>query len=133
MQDKIEIGEYIRTNQGHIGVLKRIELDKNDKSLKWYVFDKKEFEINIVKEEYINLPYIVKHFKNRIELIEKGDYVNGYKVLEIRKYFEVQPYRISIMVYKTKDSEFWKSLEEQDIENIVTHEQFDSVKYITKE
>ena len=76
---------------------------------------------------------IVKHSKYKLKLIEQGDYVNGYKVLEISKHFEVQPYRITVMIYKTKDAEFWKSLEEQDIEDIVTHEKFDSAKYITKE
>lgn len=66
----MKYGEWIRTNQGHIGKLKRIELDKNDKGLKWFVFDHKEFEINIIKEEYVNKPYIVKSSKNLIDLIE---------------------------------------------------------------
>lgn len=68
--DEIKVGDWIRTNWGHIGKLKRIELDKNDKGLKWYVFDHKEFEINILKEEYINKPYIVKYSPNIIDLIE---------------------------------------------------------------
>ena len=43
MENKIEIGEYIRTTEdGIIGKVKRIELDEIDKSLKWYVFDKKK-------------------------------------------------------------------------------------------
>ena len=71
MENEIKVGDWIRTNWGHIGKLKRIELDKNDKSLKWYVFDHKEFEINIIKEEYINKPYIVKHSSNLIDIIEE--------------------------------------------------------------
>ena len=66
----IEVGEYVRTNKGHIGILKRIELDEYDGGLKWYVFEHKKFEINIIKEEYINKPYIVNHSKNIIDLIE---------------------------------------------------------------
>lgn len=68
---EIEVGDYIRTNKGHIGILKRIELDKYDMGLKWYIFDHKEFEINIVKEEYINKPDIVNFSKKIIDLIEK--------------------------------------------------------------
>ena len=67
----IKIGDYVRTNDGHIGKLKRIELDKIDKSLKWFVFDHKEFEMNIIKEEYINKPYITNSSSNIIDLIEK--------------------------------------------------------------
>ncbi len=132
MGDKIEVGEYVKTNDGIFGKLLRIERDDIDTSLKWYVLYVPNSPF-AKGELYTNKPYIVKHSKYKLELIEQGDYVNGYKVLEIRKHFEVQPYRISIMVYKTKDAEFWKSLEEQDIKDIVTHEQFDSVKYITEE
>ena len=65
----IEVGEYVRTNDGHIGKLIRIERDDIDTSLKWYVFDDGK------NERYINKPYIVKHSKNIIDLIEIGDIV----------------------------------------------------------
>ena len=68
--EEIRVGNYIRTNRGHIGKLKRIELDQYDTFLKWYIYDEKLFEINIVKETYINKPYIVKHSPNIIDLIE---------------------------------------------------------------
>lgn len=63
--DKIEIGEYIRTNNGIIGKLIKIERDDIDTSLKWYVFNDGK------NERYINKPYIVKHSKNIIDLIEE--------------------------------------------------------------
>lgn len=69
----IEVGDFIKTNEGIIGQVKRIELDNIDKSLKWYVFDRKMPDINMIKEEYINKPYIVKYSKNIIDLIEVGD------------------------------------------------------------
>lgn len=77
---EIEIGDYIRTNSGVIDKIKRIELDKNDISLKWYIFDKKRPDINIIDEVYISKPYITKHNKNIKELVEEGDYVNGMLV-----------------------------------------------------
>lgn len=70
----IEVGDFVRTNDGQIGKLKRIERDDIDTSLKWYVFyDGKN-------ERYINKTYIVKHSKNIIDLIEECDYVNGLEV-----------------------------------------------------
>lgn len=82
----IKVGEYVRTNYGIIGKIKRIELDNIDKSLKWYIFDRKRPDINKTDEVYINKPYIVKHSKNIIDLIEVGDYVNGKYVREINQY-----------------------------------------------
>ena len=125
MQDKIEVGEYIRTRKGDIRQVVKRDVDNH--ILLDVAFEGANYLTHIEEKEDI-----AKHSKYKLKLIEEGDYVNGYKVLEIRKYFEVQPYRISIMVYKIKDAEFWKSLEEQDIEDIVTHEQFENVKYVSR-
>ncbi len=119
MEDKIEVGEYVKLQYGKIDQVKN-----NDYYMQQYI----ECEKGLYLRENI-----VKHSKHKLKLIEAGDYVNGYKVLAIEKHFQVQPYRISIMVYKTKDVEFWKSLEEQDIEDIVTKEKFESVKYKVQE
>lgn len=125
MENEIKVGDWIRTNWGHIGKLKRVELDKNDKSLKWYVFDHKEFEINIIKEEYINKPYIVKHSPNLIDLIQCGDYVNGILVTgkegtllwtEI-KGIDRSGYHIPISQYG------------ENIKTVVSKEQFESISY----
>ena len=51
-EHKIQVGYFVRTNQGIIGKIKRIELDKIDKALKWYVFDKKRPNMNIIDEIY---------------------------------------------------------------------------------
>lgn len=67
--DEIEIGDYVRT-RGTIGKLTRIEFDKIDVSLKWYVLDTGKS-----KEVYVNKPYIEKWSKNLIDLIEIGDVV----------------------------------------------------------
>ena len=72
-EHKIQVEYFVRTNQGIIGKIKRIELDKIDKALKWYVFDKKRPNMNIIDEIYINKPYITKYSKNILDLIEVGD------------------------------------------------------------
>lgn len=120
MENEIKVGEWIRTNWGHIGKLKRIELDKNDKGLKWYVFDHKEFEINIIKEEYNNKPDIVKYSPNIIDLIEVGDYVNGCRVQGF--------YDDTIELFG-----LLHNILTEDIKTIVTKEQFASIEYKVKE
>lgn len=80
---EIEVGDFIRTNEGLIGKIKRIEFDRTDKGLKWYVFDRKRPNMNIIDEVYINKPYITNYSKNIIDLIEEGDYVNGKYVYDV--------------------------------------------------
>lgn len=128
MENEIKVGEFIRTNRGHIGKIKRIELDKIDKSLKWYVFDHKEFEINIIKEEYINKPYIVKHSSDLIDLIEEGDYVNGEIIDQIQN--DRNPKLIwHLSSYGDDDMAF----KNEDIETVATKEMMESISYkVTK-
>lgn len=68
MGEKIEVGEYIRTKNGQIDIFE--ETDENYmfarcKSKTYWRFD------------------IVKHYKNKIDLIEIGDYANGEYVYEL--------------------------------------------------
>lgn len=123
MENKIKVGEYIRTYNGIIGKVKRIELDEIDKSLKWYVFDKKRYDMNIIDEIYINKPYIKKHSFNIIDLIEEGDFI---KIKD--EYFED--------VYLILDTESWLNRVKREMLNdyfklvsIVTKEQFKSIEY----
>lgn len=124
MGNKIEIGEYIRTTEdGIIGKVKRIELDEIDKSLKWYVFDKKRYDMNIIDEIYINKPYIKKHSFNIINLIEEGDFI---KIRD--EYLED--------TCLTLDTESWLNKVKCEILNnywklvtIVTKEQFEAIEY----
>lgn len=123
MENKIQVEEYIRTYDGIIGKVKRIELDEIDKSLKWYVFDKKRYDMNIIDEIYINKPYIKKHSFNIIDLIEEGDFI---KIKD--EYFED--------VYLILDTESWLNRVKREMLNdyfklvsIVTKEQFKIVEY----
>lgn len=128
---KIEVGDYVRTNKGIIGKIKRIELDKNDTSLKWYVFDKKRPDMNIVDEVYINKPYIVKHSKNIIDLIETEDFVNGYPVVKIR----IDPFNNKKQLFTEHWDYNWQGdgtllvFYEEDIKTVVTKEQFKNIEY----
>ena len=128
MGNKIEVGEYIRTTEdGIIGKVKRIELDEIDKSLKWYVFDKKRYDMNIIDEIYINKPYIKSHSFNIIDLIEEGDYVNGNEIaLEAPN---PDPLCDPIYGYFDRYGELVGIIENEDIKSIVTKEQFKNIEY----
>lgn len=115
----MEIGEYIRT-RGKIGKLIRIENDKNDISLKWYVFKSKD-EFGIEKELFVNKPYIEKCSKNIIDLIEVGD------IIEIQTGL-YNKYKIIIEDEDTLISTI-ESLKNWSLKSIVTKEQFKSVEY----
>ena len=120
---EIEVGDFIRTNYGYIGRVKRIEFDKNDKDLKWYVFDKKEPNINIIREIHINKPYIINHSKQVIDLIEVGDYVNGREVKHIAMFEGFPDYPKLIFVDETHlipDD----TCENDEIQTILTKESY---------
>ena len=126
---EIEVGEYIRTNQGIIGKIKRIELDKTDKSLKWYVFDKKRPDMNIIDEIYINKPYIVNHSKKLIDLIEVTDIIK-YRINNISTTLETKGYIEGIVDISDKEMlQRIKNDKNYEILEILTHEQFEQNSY----
>lgn len=65
-RENIEIGEYVRTKDGIIAKL----------------IETMVYELNN-GESVDFLEDIVKHSKQLIDLVEVGDYVNGYKVISI--------------------------------------------------
>ena len=68
----IEVGEYVRTKDK---ILKIDSFDKDIRNIDCVCFTTGE----VYTQELLN-EIIVKHSKNIIDLIEVGDYVNGYKV-----------------------------------------------------
>ena len=113
----IEVGEYVRTKKGIVGKFK--------KYLKSIYFQGQDIEL----ENYIifleDEDEVVKHSKNITDLIEVGDYVNGKKVIEadnckgaIRElYLEGQNPDKDCGIYF------------EQIETVVTKEQFKSIEY----
>ena len=74
----IKVGEYVRTKTGSIGKLHKISTYKiNNKDKKMYLGD---FGFGVYGISYKD---VAKHSFNIIDIIEVGDYVNGYKVLNL--------------------------------------------------
>lgn len=82
----------------------------------------------------VSLKNIINASHRLIDLIDKGDYVNGYKVLwvyntEIAKISESETLYVVIDNHDGGESRIM----EKDIIDIVTKEQFNSMKYVVGE
>ena len=109
---KLEVGMYVRT----IGGIERLKKE-NDNG--WF-FEKSM----IIKPDNIE-KYIIKASHNIIDLIEVGDYVNGYPVYEIIDYPDNTR---AIVIADDNKSIIWEE-SSQYIKSIVTKEQFESMSY----
>ena len=133
---ELRVNDYVRTKYGEICKLKKsrfkdlvyetdIEIDRcNDRDCNDYGFDS-----NTIQD-------IIKSSPKIIDLIEAGDYVNGEQVYESR-YHELYisyVYCGGIGVRTTECyATFINDMKEEDIESIVTKEQFESMEYKEKE
>lgn len=123
---KIEVGEFVRTECGIAKV--------KDISIKNEVYDLDKDIMFIHEENWQNTctkSQIIKHSKNLIDLIEVGDYVNGHRVIYVCNE-EPCPSGKYVDIDCDRPSEYC-TLWETEIGSIVTHEQFESMKYKVEE
>ena len=107
MED-IKVGDYIRAKYG---IITQIETIKDT-----VVWTNEFIDIyHRYNEGIIEKRDIIKHSPNITDLIEVGDYVNGFYVIN-------KPFNQRI---HTEFDDFF----EEDIKSVVTKEQFDSIKY----
>lgn len=117
----IEIGEYIRTLNGKICKVLSIRRKSRFITNTGHISSSPErYFVNDVKLHSISKPYVKKHSKNIIDLIEVGDYVNGFEVIEIWK--EDLEKRKSIFFA----NDWWHN---KEIKSIVTKEMMKSIEY----
>ena len=123
---KISKGMYIRTEDGYIS--KCIDIDSDN----FAFFDKPVYKnfSDTFDSCYLNNIDIKKASFNLIDLIEVGDYVNGYLVIG-------KPYKFYDTQFISLDtSESWNWGKEEMpikyIETIITKEQFNSMKYVVE-
>lgn len=124
---KLEVGMYVRTLYGvgrlihHYG---DIFLKDSDR---WKTDNPNMVEVDTLNPTNNIRFKIVKASHNLIDLIEEGDYVNGYLVIE-------KPYNyqnVDFVSLDTRDSWRWGKGEMpcSDIKTIVTREQFEAMEY----
>lgn len=126
--EKIKVREYVRLarNQG-INRIEEID-DDGDYILDEFIADEWGDEVCCISKNDLNNE-IIKHSPNIIDLIEVGDYVNGWRVFRVVtidniKYVEVEwSDGVTAHVLFT----------EKDIKSIVTKEQYEAIKYVIGE
>ena len=117
---KLEKGMYVRTKIGCICQILRTTYSK-------YLSRNKELCYEVDRPINVNMELydedIFKASHNIIDLIEVGDYVNGYPVTTASNGLK------SIYIDLREDLGWRTKLYETDIKSIVTKEQFESMQY----
>ena len=118
--NELEVGMYVRTKNNGIGKIVEYINDPTHYFFKCYKLDRSciNCEECITESDVIGEPSY-----NIIDLIEKGDYVNGYKVLNVCSSF------VDIDCEKPSNESY---IFDDDIVSIVTKEQFEAMKYEIK-
>lgn len=108
--EKIEVEEYVRTENGKIYKETDCEITNNE-------------VITYAGGEYMVSDTIVKHSKNLIDLIEVGDIVNGREVRQIGMFEGFPDYRKLIFVDETRLLPH-ETCDNDEIKIILTKEQY---------
>lgn len=116
----IEVGEYVRTKDGIIAQIKSIDYEADI-----YRFDRiiyiNDFEMknDVLYNNEMFKKVIARHSKELIDLIDKDDYVNGYKVIKLKDGFANGTMEIVLsnntIIYRHHS---------EDIETILTKENY---------
>lgn len=109
---KLEIGMYVRTNDGYINKIKKV----NQFNVLVYGRDLFGEELNIPNNEITKASY------NIIDILEKGDMVNSLIVTRISEDNETNKKYINLYGSICE----W---ENEDIKSVITHEQMEQVAY----
>lgn len=122
--EEIEVGEYVRTVDGNIGKIEQINKEPTDDNV-----------IYAVTDNWVGMnEEIVKHSKNIIDLIELGDYVNGYLVGKFLHSIDgIDEFGHIIKGPRTRCVTMFGEICNNEIETVVTKEQFANAEYKVKE
>lgn len=123
---EIKVGEYVRTNNGLLGKVNKIELKGSGVRFggEFLTDTIIQFNDGKVYERRVKDKDIIKHSKDLVDLIEVGDIVNNGYIYEIGN---------------TEDGHKWVHnligllLFGEDIETILTHEQYNANCYKTEQ
>lgn len=107
---KLEVGMYVRTNDGYINKIKKV----NQFNVLVYGRDLFGEELNIPNNEITKASY------NIIDILEEGDYVNGKKVYSVG---------LAIGILNTINFEDGTFMVAENIKSIVTKEQMEQIAY----
>ena len=118
VQDNIKKDDYARLNTGQI--VKIIGIKENK-------LDKKAIYFNIYNEDWCNSAAVENFSENIIDLLEVGDYVNGYKVISIDTN---APNNCKECIELDRNNAYeYQWISKNEIETILTKEQYEANCY----
>lgn len=119
---KIEVGEYVRLKNGLIGQFYNIEegYDGNTQ----VNFEEFGYEYEDIEQFYEDIKV---HSKIISEIVEVGDYVNGYKVISID--YDVIDDKTECIELDLNNNYQYNFISARQIKTILTKEQFSSIEY----
>ena len=126
---ELKVGMYVRTKDGNIFKIIGGNVDNWEIDIDYSKLEQTEenwLELYRYNDNYsfFNDKDIIKASHNIIDLIEVGDYVNGYKVERVNQY------EVELELVGCFSGEFYsETLRANDISSIVTKEQFESMSY----
>ena len=123
--EEIKVGEYVRTKNQGIFIISHINIDFDDSDFKKVCICQNK------KVAFTNIDTIkeLKHSPSIIDLIEVGDYVNGYKVLDIMEDMETGEIHLEMTSDYTNEIIGDCTIYNDDIKTILTHEQMSNIEY----
>ena len=135
MKDKLEVGHFIRTIKG-IGRIEEITEDRTE----IYFNCDTGLTISFIKKDFTQeeMAQYYKHSDNIIDLIEVGDYLNGFKVSKIERYDTNTIIKIGNSTFNVLEGEkiYTPSYDNNNgyekiekLKSIVTHEQMEQMAY----
>ena len=133
---KLEVGMYVRhkplLSRKYVKINKIKEIEEKENCLHIWLEDK----------DLITEKYLIKASYNIIDLIEVGDYLNGFKVSEIERYDTNTIIKIGNSTFNVLEGEkiYTPSYDNNNgyekiekLKSIVIKEQFESIKYSLEE
>ena len=114
---KLKVGQFARLKSGCICKIININ-DFREPNMKYGV------EANYLKDVmFVGDDDVVKASYNITDILEIGDYVNGYPICEIVEY---ENDTRAIVIDDDTKAIIWKN---QDIKSVITHEQMEQMAY----
>lgn len=124
---KLEVGMYIRTKYcgicDEIAIRKIIKIDKINNN--WFYIDKNVCDIYKDYTNKLNTVNVEKASFNIIDILEVGDYVNGYKI----GYIDDCKGAMREFYYDYENSNEDVGHWEEEIKSVITHEQMEQMAY----
>lgn len=114
MKDKLEVGMYVRTKWGIAKII-----DKRDVSGSLHR-EEIVFILDNGNKLALHSQKVIKASFDVIDILEKGDYVNGH---------EVKSKQSGVKRIDIGEDENYVWLYEKDIKSVITHEQMEQMAY----